>query len=423
MNRFLALVTLLLALVVTPQPVAAQSADEMRAGFQAIIDDLNDNTFRKFGDAIDERAFVNRVSGTRVIENDAKEAFAADIDETIQAMFVSMFPLARSLDEQGDIIGTLISFEEQDGQARAVVRYESKGYRFTYHSYDLIRGRGGRIQIVDWFDYYHGAWFSEEAGDMLVRTMPSQAAVASILEIPNPSEAQLFQVGELLKTIRDNDWGRYFQIHEGLEEPIRKELFIVHQHYQLSSHIAATYSLQADIAGREQLSDEDRARARGLTQAARQADRQLDEAVRELLGYFPGDGRYSLSLAHYFILRGQFEEAITQYEVFQNTLGMKDGATESMKATAAMALGDFERAQAFALSATEAEPTLELGWWALLRTRTAAEDYSGATEALTQLEDRFGHLLIPQKLRRDRFLRALIDQQAYKDWRAGRDAT
>ena len=100
---------------------------------------------------------------------------------------------------------------------------------------------------------------------------------------------------------------------------------------------------------------------------------------------------------------------------------MKDGVSEAFKATSAMALGDFERAQAFALSATQVEPGLELSWWTLLRARTAAEDYAGATEAMTQLEDRFGHLLISQTLRRDRFLKALIDQQEYKDWRAERD--
>ena len=88
-----------------------------------------------------------------------------------------------------------------------------------------------------------------------------------------------------------------------------------------------------------------------------------------------------------------------------------------------MALGDFERAQAFALTATQSEPDLELGWWALLRTRTAAGDYEGAVEALTGLEDRFGHLLIPQKLRRDKFLKVLIDQPAYQKWRAARDGT
>ena len=87
-----------------------------------------------------------------------------------------------------------------------------------------------------------------------------------------------------------------------------------------------------------------------------------------------------------------------------------------------MALGDFERAEELALNATNVEPGLELSWWSLLRARTAAQNWAGATEAMTELEDRFGHLLIPQKLRRDRFLKALIDQQEYKDWRAARDA-
>ena len=81
-----------------------------------------------------------------------------------------------------------------------------------------------------------------------------------------------------------------------------------------------------------------------------------------------------------------------------------------------------EQAEEYALGATQAEPDLELSWWSLLRARTAAGDYAGATDAMTQLEDRFDHLLIPQKLRRDRFLKVLIDQQEYKDWRAGRDA-
>ena len=45
--------------------------------------------------------------------------------------------------------------------------------------------------------------------------------------------------------------------------------------------------------------------------------------------------------------------------------------------------GLWAEAQALALAATEAEPGLELAWWTLLRTRTAAGDYAAATEALT----------------------------------------
>ena len=162
--------------------------------------------------------------------------------------------------------------------------------------------------------------------------------------------------------------------------------------------------------------------AQGLAQAAARADARLDAAVDELVARFPGDARYSLSLAHHYVLRGRYADAIAEYGRFQDALGIKDGASESIKATAAMALGDFVKAQEYALSATEFEPALELAWWTLLRTRTAGRDYAGATEALTALEERFGHLLIPQTLRRDRFLRVLIEQQEYRDWRAQRDA-
>lgn len=391
MNRLLALATIVLTLAVVPEPVAAQSDSEMRTGFQAIIDGLNDNTFRKFHDAIDDREFANRAAGTRVIAAEAREAFSASVSETVETTFVGAFPRPRNQSEAGEIIGTVIAFDESGGQGRAIVRFESTGYRFSYHSYDLVSGRGGRVQIVDWFDYYQGSWFSEDIGNMLVRTMPGKESVASLLEMTGPSDAQLFQVGELLKAVRDQNPRRYFQIYDGLEEALRAEPYVVMLNFSYSRHLG------------------DR--------------RRMDEAVKDVVANLPGDARLSLSLADYYIMRRRFAEAITEYERFQDALGMKDGASESMKATAAMALGEFDRAQAFALSATEVEPTLELGWWTLLRTRTAAEDYSGATEAMTQLEDRFGHLLIPQKLRRDRFLRALIDQQAYKDWRASRDAT
>lgn len=391
-QRLSAFVTIAVLLFAAPAKSLAQDvADEpFRAQFQAIIDDLNDNTFSTFLDAINQQAFLNRVLGARVVEQEAAEAFAGSFAEGVQSMFTGSFPRPRSQAEVGDIIGTLVSFDARDGQARAVVRYESKGYRYSYHAYDLVRGRNGRVQIVDWFDYYQGSWFSEEVGDTLVRTMPGKGPVTAVLELGKPTEAQLFQVGELLKAVRDQNPQRYFQIYDGLEEVLRREPFVVLLNYGYSRYLGDP--------------------------------RRLEAAVADVTARLPGDARTSLSLADYYIARRRFEDAIGALETFEKALGTSDGASGSLKATAAMALGEFERAEAFAASATDAEPALELAWWTLLRTRTAAEDYEGATEALTVLEDRFGYLLIPQKLRRDRFLKVLIDQEAYQDWRAQRDA-
>jgi hypothetical protein len=389
-NRIFALAIAVLVLAAAPHLAAAQSADaDMRKQFDAVIEGLNGNTFDAFQKAIDQRAFVNRIFGTRVIDADAKEQFAAGFSSSLQQLFTSSFPRAQTEAEAGgEILGTIIAFQFKDGQGRAIVRYAAKGHRYSYHSYELTRSRN-KLVIVDWFDYYNSSWFSEDVGNTLVRAMPAKDSVRAIMKSPNPSEGQVFQVGELLKAVRDQNPRRYFQIYDGLEDALRNEPHVIVLNYQ--------YSRALGDSGR------------------------LDQAVQSLVAAFPGDALYSLGLSGYYIRRNLFEEAITELDRFESALGMKDGVSEAFKATSAMALGDFERAEGFALSATEVEPGLELSWWTLLRARTAAEDYAGATEALTQLEERFGHLLIPQKLRRDRFLKVLIDQPEYKDWRAGRD--
>ena len=392
MKRIMSLIVAVVVIALLPQPGSAQSADQgLRGQFQAVIDGLNDNSFRRFHEAIDDEAFVGRVLGTRVIDEEARRAFAQSFPQTLESMYQAAFPSPRTEEEAaGAIIGTLVSFVEEGGQARAIVRFEGEGFRYSWHTYDLVRGRGGRVQIVDWFDYYQAAWFSQLAGDSLVRSLPGPASVASVLEMPRPTEGQLFQVGELFKAARDGNPRRFVQIHDGLEESLRQEPFIVKLNFQYW----------------RMLRDPGRLRA----------------AAEALAGTFPGDGQQALSLAEFYVQARRFDDAIVQFELLEDALGVEDGVIESLKATAAMGLGEFDRAQAFAVAATQAEPELELAWWTLLRTRTAAENYGGATEVLTELEDRFGHLLIPQTLRRDRFLKVLIDQQEYKDWRAARDA-
>lgn len=371
--------------------VANAQADGLRAQFQAVIDDLNDNSFGSFHAAIDDSAFAGRVFGTRVIADDAKRTFTGSFAPMLEQMFVGSFPQAQTTEEaSNEIIGTIVAFAEEGGSARAIVRYGTSGFRYSWHSYDLASGRGGRLQIVDWYDYYSGDWFSQLMGDSLVRLMPGQGPVSSVLELPNPSEGQLFQVGELFKAVRDGNAQRYVQIQDGLEESLLEEPFLVSLDFR-------------------------------YWRLLRNPGRLMGAAAR-LAEAFPGDARFSLGLAEFYIQARRFAEAIVELDRLEASLGIDDGVIRSLKATAAMALGDFEEAQAAALSAAEAEPELELAWWTLLRTRTAAEDYAGATEALTELEERFGHLLIPQTLRRDRFLKVLIDQEAYVEWRAARDA-
>jgi hypothetical protein len=233
-------------------------------------------------------------------------------------------PRARTQAEAGgEIIGKIISFEGQGGAARAIVRYAASGYRYSYHSYDLVMGKG-RLRIVDWFDYYQAAWFSEVAGNELLRAMPGQAAVRSVLELSNPTEGQLFQVGELLKAVRDQNPRRYFQIHDGLEESLQREPYVVVLNFQYCRLIG------------------DPAR--------------LGAAVAALVDSFPGEALHSLSLGEYYVSRRLFEQAIVEYDRFEGALGFKDGVSEVFKATSAMAVGDTDRGPKLRGSDRSADP-------------------------------------------------------------------
>ena len=384
-NRLLALAMIALVLSMAPQISAAQlNEDIARTNFEAVIDDLNNNSFKSFRAAIDKNALLGRVMGAYMIEPEVRDQLSGMFDEWLQELFIESFPPSK-----GEIVGTVVAYEGYGDSARVLVRYESSGYRFAYYVYELTVATNGGIGIVDWTDYYRGGLFSEVAAESFVRTLPTQQATQQLLENKNVDAGRLFQVSELLKAVRDNAHPRFFSIYDAMDEELRSERVVVKLNLQMTS----TWN--------------DRAR-RG-------------RAIESVVANFPDDPLFSQPLIEFDISMSLFERAITELGTLQNALGVVDGATETLKATAAMALGEMERAEEYALSATQAEPDLELTWWSLLRVRTAAGDYAGATEAMTQLEDRFGYLLIPQKLRRDRFLKALIEQQEYKDWRAARD--
>ncbi len=376
------LVSVSLAVALTAPAVAADE-NAGRLQFNSIIDGLNKNSFERFNRATDDRALQTRIFGGRVIEPDVKQSVSKNFDSTIQAMFVSSFPESRK-----DILATVLDFQLQGGQGRAVVRYEASGYRYSYHVYELQLDSKERLSIVDWIDYYQGNRFSEEAGAALVMALPSRNATRSLLRGSNMDESQVFQASELLKAARDKNGERFLQIYDGLDAQLQEQAVVVRLNLQFA------------------MQSRDKAR--------------IAAAEQRLFEIFPGDALHTLILLEYYLPTRQYEKAIDALERLQRELGVTDGATESLKAMAAMAQGDLARAQQFALRATEAEPTLELSWWSLLRARTRAGDFSGATEALARLEDDFGEQLGPGKLKKDPFLRVLAERPEYLEWRATR---
>jgi len=358
--------------------------EKLRAQFESIVQGLNDNSFDRFRRATATRELVERIFRNRLIEPDVKKAFTSDASASIEQMFTSSFPPTKK-----EILGTLVDFRFSGSEGRAVVRYAASGYRYAYHIYELRLDEKGRMVIVDWIDYYQANRFSAEAGDALVMARPSRPATRKMLENKNLGESELFQVSELFKAVRDNKAERFFQIYDDMDESLHAEITVM----KLNLFLAL---------------------------AVRDAVR-IENAAERLAAKRPDDPLFSLRLIEYYIPTRQYDKAIDALVRLQDEIGIKDGATESLKASAALAMGNIADAEEYALQATLNEPSLELSWWSLLRARTRAEDYGAATEALAHLEDDFGHNLDPQKLKKDPFLKVLADKQEYLDWRASRD--
>ncbi len=370
--------------MLAPPGAVADDTETARLQFERIMQGLNDNSFARFNSATNEKVLTKRIFGGRMIGADVKRAFTQDFDGSIERMFAASFPKSKS-----DILATIVDFRMRGNEGSAIVRYEASGYRYSYHVYEFELDAKGRIAIADWIDYYQGDRFSAEAGLALVMAMPGKPATRNLLDNKTISDRDAFQVGELFKAVRDKNGSRFFQIYDDLDEKLHGEKVI------------ARLNLQVALQAR------DKART--------------ESASQNLLQAFPDDALQSLRLVEFYIPTRRYQDAIDALVLLEEDLGIADGALGSLKAMAALADGNAADAETFARQATQAEPTLEVAWWSLLRARTAAEDYAGATEAMTRLEDDFGLALDAQKLSRDRFLKVLVDKPEFLAWRSSRD--
>ncbi len=298
----------------------------------------------------------------------------------------------KNLPERGtNTDAKLVDFTFENGQGRAAIRFRLPKYEYAFQVFDLRHDSRGRLKIVDWFDSSTGQMFSAEIGEDLVVLMPTKNATRKLVSIPNPSDLQLFQVTEIFKASRDMQPPRFFEIYDQFNDQLKREPFI------------AKYAVY-------------------MAYLIKDIDRFVS-TLDIFVNVFSNDPNFSLVMSQYFLALEAYEDSYTSLRKFQENFSVKEGALPAKLSALALAINKPEEAEKHAIEATVNEPSLELGWWSLLRARSSSGDFDGALEALTNLEDLFGHRLDEAMLRRDRFrgFAMLAESQEFKDWRAGRN--
>jgi hypothetical protein len=360
-----------------------QRRELFQTGFPLIVESLNLGTFELFASSIDRSAFLSRIYGLRLIDQNVKKTFNESMVSQFEGLLRSGFG-----DPQNPIKATLLGLESRGDRGRAVVRYDLPKLQFGYHEYELVLDEDGRVVIVDWIDYLQGAGFTDALGTSLVIAAPSEAAVRKLIDFQVANTADLFQFRELLKAARDGRVEKYLEIIEGLNPALQRQRVVVMQTVLLSQMMNNRRFLRA-----------------GLVQMAE---------------HFPEEPLYSLMLLDYYVPAKMFEEAVAALQRTYAKFGFEDAAMESRISAITLAMGNGTDANAYAERAVLLEPQLELAWWSALRGRVAVEDFAGAVEALQRLEEHHGHTLGAEQLQGDQSFAKLLASEDFKTWAASR---
>jgi hypothetical protein len=374
-------------LTVLATPLNAAEDDTKAFGqFQEFLEGVDQLSFEMIQDYLDQTDLANRILSHQPVQPDVEDMFRGDFWNVIERGVLNVLPPKGS-----GVKGELIQFTFENGKGQACVRFRYPQHAYQFHRFELRQDRRGRLKVIDWFDSNKGQSFSSFMGEELLSTKPTKETTRRLLSISAPTDLQLFQATEILKAIRDRQAPRFFEIYDEFDEQLKREPLIAKNAVNMAhglkdiDRFARTFAIFVDV--------------------------------------YAGDPDMALLLSDFYLLVEDYEHAFTSMQRFEQHFAVNEGALPAKLSALALATGKPEEAEKFAVKATTNEPTVELGWWSLLRARTAAGDYQSALEALTYLEDNFGHRLDAAKLRRDKFraFTKLANSQEFKDWRASRN--
>lgn len=370
----------------TEQFDAEQLAEiERREAFQTqftgIVNELNNGSFRALTNAIDQESMLDAIFGLRLIDRRVRDQFEDRFMDDIPDIVEQGFKAAGEGWQ-----AHLLEVASSGDQGRARVRYDLPNFQFNYHEYTLRLDSKGRLRIVDWVDFLSGGSFADAVGQMLVAAAPSKSAVRKLLDLPSPTEQQIFQTTELLKAARDRQRDRFLEIYGSLQPELKAQRVTVETYARLMQTLRSR---------------------RGMRGALLELDR-----------HFPDDPLYALMLLDLYFPTRQYEAALNALLRLEDRLSVEDSAMQARLSAATLVLGRIEEAVAYARRSTELEPGLELGWWSLLRAATAAEDFAVAVGAIEKLSTEFGHTLDAATLGKDPGFNVLMSSAEFQAWSA-----
>ena len=386
--RALPLLLLFFAPLLLAQPVDEREAEEalrqqaFRDNMTDIVAGLNNGSYEKLLQAINKDEFLEKAFGLRLIDQRMKRDFRERMGEPEQ--FAGFIESQYAEVAKDGIKARLLTVESRGDRGRAVVRFDMSHFQSNYYEYDLRLTESGEMLITDWTDFLWGHKITDKIGLAMIQAQPNANAARKLADTSNVSQAQVFQLMEILKSTRDRNFQRYFQIVEQMDDSMKRQRVVLQT------------GLDATRVARK-----------------RREQRRILESIDK---YHPNDVLFALPLLDYYFPDKQFEKAYAALVRVRDHLEVDDAATNARLSSTQLVLERLDEALELAEKATRQEPGLELAWWALFRAQVAKQDFAAGVGALQRLRSDFGHALEPDDLAKDPALRPFVRSAEYQGW-------
>jgi hypothetical protein len=346
---------------------------------QVIVDQMNEGSGQAFSDALDVDALLARVFQDVEIGEVTKAGFSKEIKRGRKQLGDN---LVRKIAE--GYYAILLSVDQEDDRAVALVRYDTGDLRFSYHAYDLEKDGGGNVRIVDWLDYSDGVRYSAALRLSVVAFEPTAASVRSLVPDFHGSDDDYTKFADVISAYSKKDYQKFYDVSATLPRVLRQTQFM-----QMLTCLVSRMTRDQNL---------------------------YNEAYRELAKNFNHEPTVSMTLIPYYYQRADAEKAMQSLRLLQDALGYRDGALLAFMARTALAVRNADEASILADEAISTEPTLEAAYWAAIDAHVLLNHHSFAVMTAKSLEDQFEKTIERERFEEHSMYAEFVKSSHYKNW-------
>lgn len=367
--------------VAAPAGAAGAAHKDYDTAAQAIARDFSLRQTTAFDQAIDANTIIANALNDLVADASWKEGLRRELNKVIKTQLGSK--LISQMPEGA--YAKLLRTRADGEKVLALIRLDYGDSGTGYMDMHLLRGKDGKVRIIDWYDYSTGQLYTQSLRQLIGIMSPTPTLVGKLFDVVSNRKENINAVVELISLYRKQQYAEVVGRFLAMDESMRKNRML---------------SVVAVQAG--SLSNDD-----GL----------YHKALANLERHFSADPSMAFMLIDYYYLEQQYDKAIAALERVQKSFGVEDAAILSLKANTQLSDSKYDKAVEQASRAIAIEPEYESSYWSLINALVLAQKYDKAIPVAVDLEQNFGYDMGPESLGASEVFAPFVASAEYKAWR------